>query len=181
MRRHIATALVLSSSIVVASDLQDDREPPRHQRTDPSVDAPEIVVATIAQASAAAVATDRHGNTYITGTTSRPDFPTTPDALKRVWDPAPVQNFCFTDAILVKLSAADRVVYATRFGGSDNDIGNAVAVDAAGNIFIAGTTWSADFPSRGAFMSARHAQQGSLRSSRRAANCCLRRRCRPRG
>ena len=40
-----------------------------------------------------------------------------------------------------------QVVFSTYLGGSLDDIGNAVAVDAAGNLYIAGFTASADLPS----------------------------------
>lgn len=40
--------------------------------------------------------------------------------------------------------------YASYLGGSDNDGANAVAVDAAGNAYIAGTTTSTDFPTNNA-------------------------------
>jgi hypothetical protein len=39
--------------------------------------------------------------------------------------------------------------YATSLGGGDQDEGNAVAVDAAGNVFVAGFTRSTNFPASG--------------------------------
>jgi hypothetical protein len=69
---------------------------------------------------------------------------------------------CFLDAVVVKLDRAGRVVWATRLGGSDNDTGNALAVDATGNVYIAGTTWSEDFPLRNPLTAIRPAQQGFL-------------------
>lgn len=39
------------------------------------------------------------------------------------------------------------LVYGTYLGGLSRDLGNAVAVDAAGNSYIAGSTVSADFQS----------------------------------
>ena len=36
--------------------------------------------------------------------------------------------------------------YATYLGGADEDRGNGVAADAAGNAYVTGQTWSADFP-----------------------------------
>jgi hypothetical protein len=44
-----------------------------------------------------------------------------------------------------------RLVYATRLGGSLDDAINAIAVDAGGNAYVAGETYSADFPAKGAF------------------------------
>ncbi len=41
------------------------------------------------------------------------------------------------------------LVYSTYLGGNNNDQGLAIAVNSAGNAFVAGTTWSANFPVTG--------------------------------
>ncbi|HET8760889.1 MAG TPA: SBBP repeat-containing protein, partial [Nitrospiria bacterium] len=41
------------------------------------------------------------------------------------------------------------LVYSTYLGGGDSDIGNSVAVDAAGNAYVAGKTQSVNFPTSG--------------------------------
>ncbi len=41
------------------------------------------------------------------------------------------------------------LVYATYFGGSGDDLGSSVAVDSSNNVYIAGTTSSANFPTHG--------------------------------
>ncbi|MGA7047429.1 MAG: SBBP repeat-containing protein, partial [Candidatus Sulfotelmatobacter sp.] len=44
------------------------------------------------------------------------------------------------------------LVYSTYVGGTDNDSGNAIALDASGDAYIAGGTSSSDFPTTtGAF------------------------------
>jgi uncharacterized protein (TIGR03437 family) len=44
------------------------------------------------------------------------------------------------------------LIFSSYFGGSDNDIGNAIAIDHTGNVWIAGSTTSADLPvTAGAF------------------------------
>ncbi len=48
--------------------------------------------------------------------------------------------------------------YATYFGGTGDDIIHAVAVDDAGNIWVAGETRSDDLPVTNAFQSARAGQ-----------------------
>ena len=54
------------------------------------------------------------------------------------------------DAFVTKLSRdGSQVVYSTFLGGSYRDYGNAIAVDAAGNAYVAGETWSTDFPTAG--------------------------------
>jgi hypothetical protein len=59
------------------------------------------------------------------------------------------------DAFAAKLTAdGSGLVYWTYLGGSKNDVGNAVAVDAAGNAYVVGTTVSADFPTANALQPA---------------------------
>lgn len=93
------------------------------------------------------VATDAAGNVYIVGSTSATDLPTTPGALQ------PFGRLL--DTFIAKLNpAGTAVVYATYLGGSDSDYGASIAVDAQGNAFITGTTYSNDFPTTaGAFQS----------------------------
>jgi hypothetical protein len=56
------------------------------------------------------------------------------------------------DAIIAKLdSSGSRLVYSTLLGGSLDDAVNAIAVDAAGNAYVAGETYSWNFPSKGGF------------------------------
>ena len=57
------------------------------------------------------------------------------------------------DAFVAKLNATgSALVYATRLGGADNELPEDVAVDAAGNATVGGSTRSADFPTTaGAF------------------------------
>jgi hypothetical protein len=55
------------------------------------------------------------------------------------------------DAIVVKLdSTATRILYATYLGGRDYDSASAIAVDTNGNAYLAGTTYSSDYPTRNA-------------------------------
>jgi hypothetical protein len=52
-----------------------------------------------------------------------------------------------SDAFVLKLTPdGSQVVYSTYFRGAGFDIANAVAVDAAGAVYVAGHTTSADFP-----------------------------------
>ena len=52
-----------------------------------------------------------------------------------------------TDAFVLKLTSdGSQIVYSKYLGGSGFEIANAVAVDAAGNVYVAGHTTSADFP-----------------------------------
>ena len=44
--------------------------------------------------------------------------------------------------------AGSDLVYSTTMGGRGEDFGNGIAVDAAGNAYVVGTTGSCDFPLR---------------------------------
>ncbi|HYJ87128.1 MAG TPA: SBBP repeat-containing protein [Pyrinomonadaceae bacterium] len=83
---------------------------------------------------------DQHSNAYVVGFTESSDFPTTSNALQREYIGGK------SDAFLVKLKANGEIEYSTFFGGSDTDQGNALALDKAGNVYLAGTTWSNDLP-----------------------------------
>src|SRR4029450_10435519 len=53
----------------------------------------------------------------------------------------------YTDAFVTVLSPnGSALVCSTYIGGSNGDIGSDITVDANGNVYLAGTTWSADFP-----------------------------------
>src|SRR6516165_2449015 len=92
---------------------------------------------------ARALALDPQGNMYVTGQTRSPDFPVR----------NPFQPSCSldntrscNDAFVVKLDPNGHLLYSTFLGGSGAEAGNAIAVDSAGNIFVAGETSSTDFP-----------------------------------
>lgn len=87
-----------------------------------------------------AIAVDRGGNAYITGQTQSADFPLKNAIQKRLPGSAP-------SAFVAKITAdGSSLVYSTYIGGSNGDSGMAIAADASGNTYVAGTTPSADFP-----------------------------------
>jgi hypothetical protein len=86
-----------------------------------------------------AIAVDASGNAYVTGGTGSSNFPTTPGAFQTTG-----RNF---DAFVTKLNVRGSApLYSTYLGGSDNDQGSGIAVDASGNAFVTGYTVSSDFP-----------------------------------
>jgi HYDIN/CFA65/VesB-like, Ig-like domain/Beta-propeller repeat/Cep192 domain 4/Abnormal spindle-like microcephaly-assoc'd, ASPM-SPD-2-Hydin len=91
---------------------------------------------------AKAIAVDSSGNVFVTGDTLSADFPT-----KAAFQPSFGGG---TDGFVAKIKPAGAgpadLVYSTYLGGSDEDQGNAVAVDALGDAYVAGMTGSADFP-----------------------------------
>ncbi len=90
------------------------------------------------------IAVDSSGSAYVTGWTESVDFPTK--------NPLPAPNNAlqgYDDAFVTKLSpAGNALVYSTFLGGGGLDDGDAVAVDASGSAYVAGTTFSSDFPTK---------------------------------
>jgi hypothetical protein len=85
---------------------------------------------------------DHAGNAYVVGATSSADFPT-----RNAFQPARRGG---KDAFLSKLDpVGSSLVFSTYLGGTADDSANAVAVDAAGGVYIAGDTFSTDFPRYG--------------------------------
>ncbi len=97
--------------------------------------------------SGAGIAVDASGSAYVTGRTESFDFPTTPGAFQ------PAAANSLSDAFVTKFDpAGSALVYSTRLSGSANDVGSGIAVDAAGNAWVTGATFSDDFPTTpGAF------------------------------
>ena len=87
---------------------------------------------------------DSSQNVYITGRTTSPNFPTV----------NPIQGTFAggsSDAFVTKLNAAGTaLVYSTYLGGTDFENGSGIAVDSAGNAYLAGQTRSTNFPTANA-------------------------------
>jgi uncharacterized protein (TIGR03437 family) len=85
------------------------------------------------------IAVDAAGNAYLTGYTASTDFP--------VQSPFQSSSRGNVDAFVTKLNpAGSALVYSTYLGGTDTEFGNAIAVDATGNVYVTGDTRSKDFP-----------------------------------
>ena len=86
------------------------------------------------------IAVDSGGNAYVTGSTISLNFPVSSA-------PFQVSRRGVTDAFVTKLDpTGTTVLHSTFLGGSGDDAGNAIAVDALGNAYVAGTTNSLNFP-----------------------------------
>ena len=96
--------------------------------------------------SGRSIAVDSEGNAYITGFTTSPDFPVTPNAPQLTHSGyESLENNM--DAFVAKINAAgSALVYATFLGGTKNDSAAGIAVDQKGNAYVAGSTCSLDFP-----------------------------------
>jgi hypothetical protein len=95
------------------------------------------------------IAVDAEGNAYVTGQTNSANFRTTAQAFQRMFG----GTFPQADAFVTKLDGIGMLVYSTYLGGSSNDTGRGIAVDAAGNAHVIGTTFSANFPRVSPFQS----------------------------
>src|SRR5262249_36537056 len=66
-----------------------------------------------------------------------------------------ITNAGGSDVFTLKLDAVGALLAASYLGGSFEDFGNALKIDAAGNLYLVGSTRSADFPISAAFQSAK--------------------------
>ncbi len=79
------------------------------------------------------------GEVYVTGDPNSRDFPAV--------DAAQSRNAGGSDAFLTEIGPTGQFIpMSTYLGGAGNDYGQAVALDRAGNIFVAGHTLSHTFP-----------------------------------
>ena len=79
-----------------------------------------------------ALATDSTGNTVVTGT--------------RQIVPATGTSFALTDVFVSRVDVSGNLTLLTTLSGKESDRANGIALDSAGNIYVAGITTSPDFP-----------------------------------
>src|SRR6266513_1028843 len=93
------------------------------------------------------IAVDAAGNAYVTGGTGSTDFPTTIGAFQTT------KGGGFRDAFVTKLNpTGSALVYSTYLGGSGDDYGEGIKLDAAGDAYLTGGTGLTGFPTTaGAF------------------------------
>lgn len=87
------------------------------------------------------IALDGSNNIYIAGRTQSDDYPT----LAAI-QPNRAGMYQDEDLFVSKISADGSLAYSTYLGGSDLDSVRRIAADSAGNVFLAGSTRSPDFP-----------------------------------
>ncbi|MCK5562379.1 MAG: hypothetical protein KAJ51_17395, partial [Thermoplasmata archaeon] len=81
---------------------------------------------------------DFNENIYLTGSTQSKNFPLTQDALDSSYD--------LLDGFAIKLNSnASVLLYSTFLGGNDTEYNQKVAVDLKGNMYLSGSTNSANF------------------------------------
>ena len=87
-----------------------------------------------------AIAVDASGNAYVVGQSTSNNLPTTPDAFQ-------TKHGGLDDVFLTKLNAVgSALLYSTYLGGSGEDFGSGIAIDASGDAYVTGQTYSSNFP-----------------------------------
>lgn len=95
-----------------------------------------------------ALTVDAAGHAFVAGASDSRTFPTTPNAYQPQLHPGlcPWGEVCY-DAFLTKLDKdGAAAMYSSFLGGFAFDEAHGLALDAAGNAYLAGRTTSADFP-----------------------------------
>jgi hypothetical protein len=97
------------------------------------------------------IAVDGSGSAYVTGFASSTSFPVTPGAFQTSPADCCVSPFP-GDGFVTKLNpTGSALVYSTYLGGSSNDVGSRIALNASGNAYVTGVTFSTDFPTMNPF------------------------------
>ena len=91
------------------------------------------------------ICTDNSGNIYITGNTKSYNFPT------QTMTGAYTQTYgggSNGDAYILKFNSNGVRLWATFYGGSSHDWGTGICTDNSGNLYVAGYTFSTNFPTQ---------------------------------
>jgi len=98
-----------------------------------------------------AITSDVNGNSYLTGSSSSDDFPTSQNAFSQRCATGnanclnSIINNQHSDIFLTQI-INNEIAYSTLLGGSGDETGHAIAVDQLGSIYVSGATNSDDFP-----------------------------------
>jgi hypothetical protein len=94
------------------------------------------------------VAVDAMGAASVAGFTTSEDFP-----LKHAFQPAfgggDGEFLCYCDGFVARIAPdGARLAFSTYLGGSADDLGYGIGLDAAAHVVVSGLTFSADFPTK---------------------------------
>ena len=147
---HVKVSVILVCSILLAAGCRDAVEPAgTHSNPDRPVASILTGASTLYYSTyvggaddddARGITVDANGYVYVVGETASLDFPTTAGAFR-------ASGAGLNDVVVTKLDpSGERLVYATYIGGTGDDAGHGIAVDATGAAYLAGRTSSEDFP-----------------------------------
>jgi hypothetical protein len=102
-----------------------------------------------------AIAVDSAGNSYIAGDTQSADFFTSATAAQKVYGGA-------MDAFATKLTSTGAISFSTFIGGSSSEHAGGIAVDSSQNVYVAGGTFSTNFPVMSAMQAASGGSQDAF-------------------
>ena len=119
-----------------------------------------LVYGTYLNAEVLAIAVDQQGHAFVTGGNESNNFTVTPDAFQGTFNGTQYYNFAWpSNAILAELSTdGGSLLYGSYLGGSGEliyyddtpsavgDFADEIAVNSGGNVYIAGITYSSNFP-----------------------------------
>ena len=101
-----------------------------------------------------AIAVDATGNAYIAGDTQSADFPVSGGFQS-------IAGGGF-DAFVTKLTSNGAYVFSSFLGGAANEHAGGVATDSSGGVYVAGGTYSTNFPLAGAIQTTNHGGQDAF-------------------
>ena len=116
---------------------------------DPSqIGAKQLIYSTYLGGSASdmgnAVGVDSSGRIFVTGTATSSDFPVgnTCSRLQKLKG----SSDAFVTILDPSMPATGQLIFSTLLGGSEGDQGSALGLEASGGLYVAGATFSGDFP-----------------------------------
>jgi beta-propeller repeat-containing protein len=103
------------------------------------------------------IAVDGAGNAFVTGYTFSKNFPTNTITTP----PSPATNFVSHAFVTEIAPGGTTIIASTEFGGNGADQGTGIALDAGGNVYVAGITTSTNFFGTNVFTDLRAASTNS--------------------